>query len=73
MKYKLYFWNPWNFGEWILQKESEDENELLDIVKRRTLTFIITENQEVIAYKMAPSNHWRYGMVRPKIPEKYPA
>ena len=65
--YKLYFWNPWNFGEWIYKGEFATEKELNEQIKnKRETTYKIIKDDNVIEYHEAQAYCWRYGMVRPK-------
>lgn len=65
--YKLFFWNPWNFGQWIFQTQAETVKELLSIVKKRdSLTYKIQKEGEIIRFREAAGCYWRYGMVRPR-------
>lgn len=70
MKYKLYRWYAWGFGNhWVLEAESENLEDLKKSAKR-TMTYIITENGKVIQSHV--SGGYRYGMAHPVIPEVYP-
>lgn len=65
--YKLYRWNPWNFGAWIYQGEFATKKELNGQIKnKREITYKVIKDNKVIEYHEAQGYCWRYGMVRPK-------
>lgn len=65
--YKLYRWNPWNFGEWIHQGEFATKKELNEQIKnKRETTYKVIKDNKVVEYHEAQGYCWRYGMVRPK-------
>lgn len=65
--YKLYIWNPWNFGEWIYKGEFSTKKELNEkIANKRETTYKVIKDNKMVEYHEAQGYCWRYGMVRPK-------
>ena len=65
--YKMWFWNPWDFGRWIFQKEARTIGELMELVKGKpSITYKITQDDQIVAVRKAASHWWRPGMVEPK-------
>ena len=65
--YKLYFWNPWTFGQWIYKGEFSTKKEInAQIKNKRETTYKIIQDDKVVEYHEAAGYCWRYGMIRPK-------
>ena len=65
--YELYFWNPWNFGQWIFKGQYKTKREIYSqITNKRETTYKIIKDGLIIELHEAASHCWRYGMVRPK-------
>lgn len=64
--YKLYIWNPWDFGKWIYKGEFATKKEVNEQIKnKRETTYKITKDDDVVEYHEAQGYCWRYGMVSP--------
>ena len=65
--YKLYLWNPWNFGQWICKGEFSTKKEVNEQIKnKKETTYKITKGNKVVEYHEAAGYCWKYGMIRPK-------
>lgn len=65
--FRLWFWNPWDFGHWIFQKEAKTIGELLSlVVGKPSVTYKITRDDKIVKSRKAASHWWRHGMVEPK-------
>lgn len=66
--YKLYFWNPWDFGKWIYKGEFKTKKELYGQIKNKSeTTYKITKDDEIVEFHKARSHCWKYGMIEPKL------
>lgn len=65
--YKLYIWNPWDFGKWIYKGEFKTKKEVSEqISNKRETTYKVEKENKVVEYHEAAGYCWRYGMVKPK-------
>ena len=70
MKYALYTWYAWGFGNhWTCKAVADTIKELADMVEGcicSTWKITSTETGELVKYHIAPAWCWRYGMTKPE-------